>query len=74
MNAAAAARLEDLIGGANPVRVDLVQIQECDMTPSLIRQRFDAAKVIEINEAGMGAKCADGSWLWLGTQPGGKRA
>lgn len=56
------------------MRVDLVQIQECDMTPSLIRQRFDAAKVIEINEAGMGAKCADGSWLWLGTQPGGKRA
>ncbi len=73
MNAAAAARLDDLIGGANPVRVDLVQIQECDMTPSLIRQRFAAATCIDINEAGMGAKNADGSWLWIGTQPGGPR-
>ncbi len=73
MNAAAAARLEDLIGVANPVTVELVQIQECAMTPSLIRQRFAAATCIDINESGMGARNSDGSWLWIGTQPGGPR-
>lgn len=74
MNAAAAQRLEDIIRGANPVRVAKVRIDHYPMTASLVKQRFEAAKNFEINEHGMGAEQPDGSWLWLDQpQPGGTR-
>lgn len=75
MNAAAADRLEDILRGANPVRVATVRIDHYPMTASLVKQRFQAAKNVEVNDHGMGAEQPDGSWLWVEatTQPGGAR-
>lgn len=72
---AAADKLAELIHGMNPVTVKTVRVDTGLMVPSLVKQRFEAAKQVEINEYGMGALQADGSWLWIdGPQPGGRRA
>lgn len=74
MNAAAADRLEDMLRGRNLVTVKTVRVDTCPMVPSLVRQRFQGSRHIEINDHGMGAEQPEGSWLWVdATQPGGTR-
>ena len=65
MNAAAAQRLEDILRGANPVRVATVRIDHYPMTSALVKQRFEAAKNVEVNDHGMGAEQPNGDWLWI---------
>lgn len=75
MNAAAAARLDAILrsAGGAAVEVSLVQIQEFPMSPGLVRQRVESARVVEVHDEGLGVLQPDGSWLWI-NQPGGKRA
>jgi hypothetical protein len=74
MNAAAAAQLEELIRGRNPVQVKSVSIRVIgEMVPSVLRQKFAAARAVEFYEDGMGAQQEDGSWLWVDSNRGGGR-
>lgn len=74
MNAAAAERLDAILrsAGGSPVDVSLVQIQGFPMSPGLVRQRIETARVVEVHDGGIGALQADGTWLWI-DQPGGTR-
>lgn len=75
MNAAAAARLDAILRSAGGASVDVaaVQIQWYPMSPGLLRERFARAREVEVHADGIGALQADGSWLWVETQPGGAR-
>lgn len=75
MNAAAAERLNGLIGTAASAPVMRVTVTEpYHMTAGLVRKIFTEAAHLEINEHGMGARQPDGSWLWLDQpQSGGPR-
>ncbi len=68
MSTAAADRLNEILHGANPVKVADVRIERFDMTPTVVRKRFESARTIEVNDHGMGAEQPDGSWLWVANQ------
>ena len=75
MNAAAQAQLEEIIRGANPVRVAEITIRRFPMTCNLVRERFEKGHNYQVNDEGVGVELPNGDWLWVGAedQRGGAR-